>query len=209
MAFAIINELCSTGEYIQALQLLSPIVKEYPNDWVLSSSLARIFLQMGNIVGAEAIFNKIEQYILDQYPENSEMSDTKKQAYIIMHTNRGFKALSKGDFGDIIIHFQKVLEIDPLNPTATNNLALGWLYNGKLQLAIKQLEEFLSSDYNTNLRYEPTVLNLCTLYDLACHDSQQKKRQLLTAAARFLPDNFDLSSFKLPDLSITINPTLN
>jgi len=85
---------------------------------------------------------------------------------------------------------------------ATNNLALGWLYNGKLQMAIKQLEDFLTEDLNTNLRFESTVLNLCTLYDLACHDSQLKKRQLLNQAARFLPDNFDLATFKLPDLNV-------
>jgi len=190
------------GEYVQALQVLAPIVKEFPNDYVLLSSMARIFLQMGNVLAAETLFNRIEQEILKNYPEESELSDQKKQAYVILYTNRGFKSLSGGAFSDVINHFQKVLELEPKNAMATNNLALGWLYNGKLQMAIKQLEDFLTEDLNTNLRFESTVLNLCTLYDLACHDSQLKKRQLLNQAARFLPDNFDLATFKLPDLNV-------
>jgi tetratricopeptide (TPR) repeat protein len=203
VAFAVISELCNTGEFIQAIQLLGPIVKEYPNDIILLSSMARIYLQTGNVVAGDVIFNRIEEMILKNYPENSENSDAKNQAYVILHSNRGYKSLSHGKFEEVTVHFQNVLKIDPNNAMATNNLALGWLYTGKLQQAIKCLEEFISSDFSTNLKYESTVLNLCTLYDLACHDSMLKKRHLLTQAARYLPDNFDLSTFKIPDITVT------
>jgi len=205
VAFAIINELCNLGEFVPALQLLAPMIKEYPNDFLLLSSMARIYLQMGNIIAAEAILNRIEQDILKSFPEDSEPSVSKSQAYVLLHTNRGFKALSNGAFAEVIVHFQKVLELDPENAMATNNLALGWLYNGKLLTAIKCIEDFLTSDFNAHLRFEPVVINLCTLYDLAYHDSLLKKRQLLSQAGRYLPDNFDLSALKIPDVNVVLS----
>jgi len=82
--------------------------------------------------------------------------------------------------------FEKVLKLDKRNGMAINNLALGWLYNGHLQKAIKCLEDYVHEDLQTNIQNETVILNLCTLYDLSCHNSTAKKRTLLTTVAPYL-----------------------
>jgi len=203
----IASELCNASEYLQAIQLLSSVVRENTHDIVLLSALARIYLQIGNTVAANIIFNQIERDIINKYPEEDHMEDNidKKQSLLLLNTNRGFQGLASGAFDRVISCFEKVLKIDKNNGMAANNLSLGWLYNGDLQKAIKCLEDFIHNDLQCNLRYETVILNLCTLYDLACHDSTSKKRNLLATVAPYLNDNFDINIFKIPD---TANPIM-
>jgi len=208
--FAIASELCNSGEYAQAIQLLALVVHDYPDDIVLLSAIARIYLQMGNTTAANSLFDHVEQFIRQKYPGDDCDNDDKlkKQTLILLNTNRGYQALALGAFSQATTCFEKVLTYDKNNAMAVNNLSLGWLYSGHLQTAIKCLEDFINADMQLNLRHEVNIVNLCTLYDLACHDSTAKKRNLLVRVAPYLSDNFDLTAFKIPDLNVLSPPTL-
>jgi trafficking protein particle complex subunit 12 len=97
-----------------------------------------------------------------------------------------------------IDQFTKVLTLDPSHVVAANNKALCYLYAGDVSKAIDILEEILFSDPSTTLQ-ENIVYNLCTMYDLATDKSFDKRKKILQLVRTHAPDNFNLSSLKLPE----------
>uniref|UniRef100_A0A6B2L6U9 Uncharacterized protein n=1 Tax=Arcella intermedia TaxID=1963864 RepID=A0A6B2L6U9_9EUKA len=189
----IANMLCSQGAYVQALDILSKVLENHPNDIGLLSGTGRIFLQMGNNFLAEQIFNRVETITKEKEDKGNE-----EWLNAMVECNRAFLALGEGNFSNMLSGFQKANSLAPKNAFIANNLSIGYIYNGNLKKAIKTLEDFLNE--NPKGYHETTVQNLCTLYDLAHLDSINKKKGLLKGAIQNLPDNFDLSVFKISDL---------
>lgn len=59
-----------------------------------------------------------------------------------------------------------------------NNLAVCYLYNGKMHEAIRIYENAIENDPRNNL-HPTTLLNISTLYELKSNDSKKKKIDLL------------------------------
>jgi len=103
--------------------------------------------------------------------------------------------LSEDQPAKAIQHFDLAIEKNNTNFEAIANRALCLLHVCRLDEAIKSLETLLAGSPESI--QETVVFNLCTLYDLAFLDNVDKKEKLLLQYHNFLPDDFDLSVFKL------------
>lgn len=108
-------------------------------DIILLSTIGRLLLQWGNVVGAERYFREVEQLV----PEPS------KSAVVMM--NRGLESIGRDHFLDAMRAFEAVLELEPDNTWAANNQAVCWLYLRDLQSAIKSLEQLIAANPEANL----------------------------------------------------------
>jgi Flp pilus assembly protein TadD len=106
-------------------------------------------------------------------------------------------AVAQGDFEIASTYFQKALDINPGDLTASNNLAVCFVYQCRVSEAISQLEETVRQQCLTNgyLSEDCEVLlaNLATNYDLAHDDAGQRRGVLQQVMERFAADSFDMS----------------
>lgn len=77
-----------------------------------------------------------------------------------------------------------------------NNLAVCYLYMGKLKESLATLEGMIQSDPAKNL-HEGVLFNLCTLYELESSRASQKKAALLEMVSQHKGDSFPVASLKL------------
>jgi trafficking protein particle complex subunit 12 len=77
-----------------------------------------------------------------------------------------------------------------------NNAAVCLLYLGRMKESMMMLEENLGTKPNLML-HNPTVLNICTLYELESSLTVQRKLGMLRLASQWKSDNLNSSSFKL------------
>jgi len=181
--FSISTRYLQNGDYASALNILSSLLPLYPRDIILLSTIGRLLLQWGNVVGAERYFREVEQLV----PEPS------KSAVVMM--NRGLESIGRDHFLDAMRAFEAVLELEPDNTWAANNQAVCWLYLRDLQSAIKSLEQLIAANPEANL-IDIVISNLCTLYELESNNSAGKKKGLLSIISQFSTDELDATIVK-------------
>lgn len=99
-----------------------------------------------------------------------------------------------GDSSDIpfflFIYFLNFVQL-------VNNTAVCLLYMGRMQESMLLLEENLGTKPDAMIN-NPTVLNVCTLYELESSLTTQRKLGMLRLASQWRNDNLSDKSFKLP-----------
>jgi len=186
--FTIASRLVSTTNFHQSIQLLSEVILNHPNDVHLLYAVSRVYFQMGNVQEARLLNSRTEEII-------SKWSSQDNDLLSCLSVNKAYLALSEDQPAKAIQHFDLAIEKNNTNFEAIANRALCLLHVCRLDEAIKSLETLLAGSPESI--QETVVFNLCTLYDLAFLDNVDKKEKLLLQYHNFLPDDFDLSVFKL------------
>lgn len=134
----------------------------------LYSSWGRIYLQCGDVFGAERKFSEARRVRVTNTAE-SEARD---------FVDRGLIAVAQNDFKEAYAFFQKSMATDPTNALVLNNMAVCLLYLGKQKDAIGIFERAITANEQKDLS-ESLILNLCTLYELESSNDVSKKLALL------------------------------
>ncbi|EDW79078.1 uncharacterized protein Dwil_GK12366 [Drosophila willistoni] len=142
----------------------------------LYSAWGRIYLQIGDIFGAEQKFAVARR--LREMNSNPDLRDL---------VDKGLIAVAKNDFPEAYLIFQKALHLDSGNTMILNNMGVCLLYAGKLKDAITLYERAINLNPQKSLN-ESLLVNLSTLYELESNNSKTKKLNLLRLINRFKPD---------------------
>lgn len=135
---------------------------------LLYSSWGRIYLQCGDVFGAERKFSEARRIRVTNTTE-SESRD---------FIDRGLIAVAQNDFKEAYTFFQKSLAINPTNALVLNNMGVCLLYLGKQKDAISLFERAITAN-EQRMNGESLILNLCTLYELESNNDVSKKLSLL------------------------------
>ena len=146
----------------------------------LYSAWGRIYLQCGDVFGAERKFSEVRRIRGTASSKPIEVRDA---------VDKGLIAIAQNDFTEGFSCFKKALQLDPNNSLLLNNMGVCLLYLGKLKDAIEMFEEAVRSN-NEKVLNEQFLLNACTLYELESSNDVQKKLDLLKQVNRF---NVDLN----------------
>ncbi|XP_030387046.1 trafficking protein particle complex subunit 12 [Scaptodrosophila lebanonensis] len=142
----------------------------------LYSAWGRIYLQIGDIFGAEqkfAVSRRLRE--INSQPDLRDLVD------------KGLISVAKNDFPEAYLVFQKALHLDSGNTMLLNNMGVCLLYAGKLKDAINLYERAIHINPQKSLN-ESLLVNLSTLYELESNNSKAKKLNLLRLINRFKPD---------------------
>ncbi|ALC44780.1 CG11396 [Drosophila busckii] len=142
----------------------------------LYSAWGRIYLQIGDIFGAEqkfAVARRLRE--INTAPDLRDLVD------------KGLIAVANNDFPEAYLIFQKALHLDSGNTMILNNMGVCLLYAGKLKDAINLYERAINLNPQKSLN-ESLLVNLSTLYELESNNSKVKKLNLLRLINRFKPD---------------------
>ncbi|XP_052848851.1 trafficking protein particle complex subunit 12 [Drosophila gunungcola] len=142
----------------------------------LYSAWGRIYLQIGDIFGAEqkfAVSRRLKE--INSSPDLRDLVD------------KGLIAVAKNDFPEAYVIFQKALHLDTGNTMILNNMGVCLLYAGKLKDAINLYERAINLNPQKSLN-ESLLVNLSTLYELESNNSKAKKFNLLRLINRYKPD---------------------
>ncbi|XP_064604975.1 trafficking protein particle complex subunit 12-like [Liolophura sinensis] len=181
------NSLLSVKDFEAGLEVYESLLeKDKANHSELLCALGRIYLQMGDIDKASSYFKQFDD-------ECSNRDNVMTGRIAISH---GLVALSRNNFNEAYQYFTTAKKADPTNPIAVNNLAVCYLYMGKLKESLATLEGMIQSDPSKNL-HEGVLFNLCTLYELESSRASQKKASLLEMVSKHKGDSFPVASLKL------------
>ncbi|BHF79039.1 Trafficking protein particle complex subunit 12 [Sparganum proliferum] len=170
----------------QMIEQLRPLNEHQP----LYALLGRIYLRFGDLDSAQRSFSKA----LDGLDPNEDYTRAQK---------RTFEAeilIGQGKFDEAKKLFRGVLETNPTNVTAANNLAVCSLYLGQLEEAIGVLESLTTPTdpvCGRPILHDVIVANLAVLYEVESDGSAAKKLRLLERLAAVPGETVSVSSIKL------------
>uniref|UniRef100_A0A1A9V575 TPR_REGION domain-containing protein n=1 Tax=Glossina austeni TaxID=7395 RepID=A0A1A9V575_GLOAU len=142
----------------------------------LFSAWGRIYLQIGDIFGAEQKFAEARR--LRKIYSQPDLRDL---------VDKGLITVAKNDFPEAYATFQKALHLESGNTMILNNMGVCLLYAGKLKDAINLFERAINLNPQKSLN-ESLLVNLSTLYELESNHSKNKKLNLLRLINRYKPD---------------------
>ncbi|KAI0825810.1 hypothetical protein BC629DRAFT_1276940 [Irpex lacteus] len=180
------SQLIEMRDYIAAAKLLEPLCKQEDglSSPHLESAVARIYLQGGHIEMAVKHFSAVVQ---------------DKDADASLKTmNAALLASAEGDWEKANQAFKQLLQIEPDNFAAVNNLAVTLLSQGHIQEGIQILEDALKTSPSLITVAEPLLFNLSTLYELRSSTAAEKKRELLIEVAKWAGDGLRTACLKMP-----------
>ena len=148
--------------------------------------LTLLFIFLGDIEEAQKAFNR--SYQLGAGGNTEDKSDHLLDAAAL--------AIANNDFQTALETFQKVDQMNPGRPMVVNNIAVCYLYLGKLKEGLNFLESRITSNPTAYL-YETPILNLCTLYELESSYAGQKKRSILDLVSQYKGDGIAVNCLKL------------
>lgn len=189
----IASQLVEMKDYHAAITLLTPLCTQQLSPRTdappvpspaIHSAVARIYLLSGNIPKAAEHF-KIVASCADVEPGTVAM-------------NTALLCSASGDWQRAEAALREVLEQDPRNYTAMNNLAVTLLAQGKVRDGIGLLEQAMRASPASVLSAEPFIFNLSTLYELRSSTAIDKKRELLIEVARWGGDGLRATCLKMP-----------
>ena len=105
-------------------------------------------------------------------------------------------SIANGDYEAALTSLKKALQIRPDNGAMVNNVAVCYLYLGRLKEGLAFLEAKVTEDPGAFLQETP-ALNLSTLYELESTYAGQKKRALLDLVSRYKGDGINPACLKL------------
>ncbi|KAI5995537.1 hypothetical protein EDD15DRAFT_2165028 [Pisolithus albus] len=189
----IASQLVEMKDYHAAITLLTPLCTQQLSPRTdappvpspaIHSAVARIHLLSGNIPKAAEHF-KIVASCADVEPGTVAM-------------NTALLCSASGDWQRAEAALRDVLEQDPRNYTAMNNLAVTSLAQGRVRDGIGLLEQAMRASPASVLSAEPFIFNLSTLYELRSSTAIDKKRELLIEVARWGGDGLRATCLKMP-----------
>lgn len=189
----IASQFVEMKDYHAAITLLTPLCTQQLSPRTdappvpspaIHSAVARIYLLSGNISKAAEHF-KIVASCADVEPGTIAM-------------NTALFCSASGDWQRAEAALREVLEQDPRNYTAMNNLAVTLLAQGKVRDGIGLLEQAMRASPASVLSAEPFIFNLSTLYELRSSTAIDKKRELLIEVARWGGDGLRATCLKMP-----------
>lgn len=158
-------------------KLTSEPYAELSNRRALYSAWGRIYLQCGDVFGAERKFSEARRI------RDSHEMDVDARDFI----DKGLIAVAQNDFKEAFVFFQKAHESDQGNPLILNNMGVCLLYSGRLKDAVNVFERAVTANTRRSLN-ENILLNLCTLYELKSSNDDKKKTALLEQISRHPSD---------------------
>ncbi|KAF7794258.1 hypothetical protein EIP86_005391 [Pleurotus ostreatoroseus] len=186
MCLIIASQLIEMKDYTAAARLLEPLCKQ--DDGAssphLRSAVARIYLQGGHIAMAIKHFTAIVE---DPTVEPS-----------LKAMNAALLASAEGDWDRATNALRQIIQNDPDNYVAVNNLAVSLLSQGHLKEGIQIMEDALRASPSTIVVAEPFLFNLSTLYELRSRTAADKKRELLVEVAKWAGDGLRIACLKMP-----------
>lgn len=191
----IASQLVEMKDYHAAITLLTPLCTQQLSPGTgaaptpvpspaIHSAVARIYLLSGNIPKAAEHF-RIVASCADAEPGTVAM-------------NTALLCSASGDWPRAEAALREVLEQDPRNYTAMNNLAVTLLAQGRVRDGIGLLESAMHASPGSVLSAEPFIFNLSTLYELRSSTAIDKKRELLVEVARWSGDGLRATCLKMP-----------
>ncbi|XP_036326771.1 trafficking protein particle complex subunit 12 [Rhagoletis pomonella] len=142
----------------------------------LYSAWGRIYLQIGDIFGAEQKFAEARRMReINSTPDLRDLVD------------KGLITVAENDFRGAYAIFQKALHLESGNTMILNNMGVCLLYEGKLKDAIKLFEHAINLNPQKSLN-ESLLVNLSTLYELESNNSKHRKLNLLRLINKYKPD---------------------
>ncbi|CRK93971.1 CLUMA_CG007497, isoform A [Clunio marinus] len=130
----------------------------------LASSWGRTFLLCGDIKSAE------EKFKLCEAKANSHIVQTM--------IDQGLIAVAQNSYEEALQIFQKAHELEKENILILNNIAVCYLYTGRMHNAIKIYEQAINFNPKQSIN-EAVLLNCATLYELESNEAKKKKLDLL------------------------------
>ncbi|KAJ7782029.1 hypothetical protein DFH07DRAFT_728648 [Mycena maculata] len=181
------SQLMEMKDYAAAAKLLEPLCEQ--GDGVTSpamrSALARIYLQSGNLARAA-------HHIAAVAADASTPPPMKEM-------NAALLAAAEGDWEQASELLRAgVLEENPDNYTAVNNMCVALLSQGKLKEGIEVMEKALKASPQSVVIAEPFLFNLSTLYELRSATAIENKRNLLVEVAKWSGDGLKTTCLKMP-----------
>ncbi|GLV36455.1 uncharacterized protein CBL_08946 [Carabus blaptoides fortunei] len=176
---SIVNCALAQKDFELAIQVLQDLTAR--PEWgplhrqALFSALGRIYLQLGDVAGAEKYFAKSREYRSSDSPDVRELVD------------KGLIAVVQNAFTDAYQCFLQASQLEPTNIMILNNMGVCLLYGGRLKEAIGLLENAINMNPTRGLN-ESLLINLCNLYDMESSNSKTKKLALLRQIARYKAD---------------------
>lgn len=187
---SIASSLLTLNDYLASISQLKHTIKRLSSKNTkkrqtklisLLSILGRVYLHSGNEKMASIIFSRVE-HIFSSLESSEEESSTQWKVLILQ--NKASLAIAKNDYKEASNYFEETVSLQPNNVILLNNNSVAKLYVGDLSSSLSALENTLFSDPKNNLE-EVLVKNISTLYDLACENSQDKKKEILKLITKF------------------------
>ncbi|KAJ3799311.1 hypothetical protein GGU11DRAFT_815405 [Lentinula aff. detonsa] len=180
----IASQLCEMKEFGAATKILEPLCHQSEPTSAFRSALARVYLQSGYMEKASAHFAFVEKS-----PDASEGMKDMNQALL---------ACANGEWDLASGILTRLIEKEPDNFVAVNNLSVSLLSQGRLKEGIEVLEEALKASPASIVVAEPFLFNLSTLYELRSATATQKKLDLLLEVAKWSGDGLKTTCLKMP-----------
>ncbi|CAH8603991.1 unnamed protein product [Schistosoma bovis] len=184
------------------------------------SLLGRVHLQFGDLQTAKALFDR-------SLPNAEFPLGYKLQLLILQNFHNALLSIGKGEYEEARMFFETVLQLDPTNVAAANNLAICSLYVGRLSKSIEVLEDLTTTGltsqpinnlgvittastftgfstpfmFNARCRrfclHDVMISNLAVLYEVESDLATLKKVNLLKKLIEISGEPVHISSFKL------------
>lgn len=187
MCLIIASQMIEMKDFTAATKLLEPLflqrTGEQPSP-AIRSAVGRIYLQSGYLTQAAAHFAAVEG--------DAGAPQTLKDM------NAALLACAEGNWTRADELLRALVQAEPDNFVAINNLSVALLSQGKLKEGIKVLEAALHSSPSAVVVAEPYLFNLSTLYELHSPTAAEKKRDLLIEVAKWSGDGLKTTCLKMP-----------
>ncbi|KII85920.1 hypothetical protein PLICRDRAFT_115093 [Plicaturopsis crispa FD-325 SS-3] len=182
----IASQLMEMKDFSAAASILEPLCKQGPDVFCaeLRSSIARIYLQSGHLSMASKHFAAVAEH-----PDTDNSTKAMNTALL---------ASAQGDWPAASTTLKALLQDDPNNFAAINNLSVALLSQGKLKEGIDVLENALNASPASVVVAEPFLFNLSTLYELRSATAAAKKQELLISVAKWSGDGLKTTCLKMP-----------
>ncbi|SAM02793.1 hypothetical protein [Absidia glauca] len=150
-------------------------------------------LQLGDLETAGHLYTDVETLQKQHALASPLVQET-------IQTNRAFLCMAKGEWNSAKTILDQVVQQNPENLTAVNNLAVCLVYTGQVSDAMRLLETTTQQHPTTAGTSEPTLMNLCTLYELRFDGAAltTQKVNVVKQVARWVGDAFHPHCIKLP-----------
>ncbi|KAG1770680.1 hypothetical protein EDD22DRAFT_1047640 [Suillus occidentalis] len=187
MCLIIASQMIEMKDFTAATKLLEPLFAQRTGQqpsFAIRSAVGRIYLQSGYLTQAAAHFAAVEG--------DASVPQT------IKNMNAALLACAEGNWARADELLRALVQAEPDNFVAINNLSVALLSQGKLKEGIEVLEAALHSSPSTVVVAEPYLFNLSTLYELHSATAAQKKRDLLIEVAKWSGDGLKTTCLKMP-----------
>ncbi|XP_075266255.1 trafficking protein particle complex subunit 12-like [Convolutriloba macropyga] len=201
--YSIGNCFLQCMDYSSTLETYEDLLKrvdDFEEKMHLSSAIGRVSLQLGDVKRAAASFRSVETLINDfkssvlcKSLSSTELMKLEHQIYM----NRGLLFVGQNKYKDAMVQFQHIVQDNPKDVVACNNLAVTNVYLGKIKDASTVLDRVMKQcpiKRNTN---EHLIQNLSILFGNETPKSLGKKILLLEHVAKYKGDAFATSSLRL------------